>query len=192
VRGRLAAVLAAVLATSMAAAGCGVPVDREPRPLSAGEIPRPLPSFAEAPAETGEEGAAAASVYFVRDGRLVRVSRELAPTATLEEVLAAVSRGPTASERAEGIRSALTGDVNFAGLASGVPLLDVTDAVVDVELDQRIVALAQLVYTLTAVAGIDGVSFVHSGRPVEVPTGDGTLKRGPVRRTDYAAVAPEG
>jgi spore germination protein GerM len=52
--------------------------------------------------------------------------------------------------------------------------------------DEQLLAVAQLVCTLTARPGVGPVSFTLEGAPVDVPTGDGSLTSGPVSRDDYA------
>jgi len=187
---RRALTLACLLAVMLS--GCGIPIEDGARPVPADMIPSSLPPpgpAASSPA--GDHGAESADVFLVRDGRLVRVGRQPWNPPLLEGAIAALLRGPTAAERAEGVRTALARRVRLGGtVAAGVPLIDVTDSLTDVEGEEQILALAQLVFTLTAVPGVDGVSFALDGRPVEVPTGDGALKRGPIRRHDFAAVAP--
>lgn len=174
--------------------GCGIPVEDRARPVPADMIPPSVPAQPPAaPSASGDGGSASVDVFFVRDSRLVRVGRQPQSLSSLEGALAALLRGPAVAERAEGVRTAVTRPVRLAGaVAAGVPLIDVTDSFADVEGEEQILALAQLVFTLTALTGIDGVSFALDGRPVEVPTGDGALKRGPIRRDDFAAVAPLG
>ncbi|MDQ4068482.1 MAG: GerMN domain-containing protein [Actinomycetota bacterium] len=155
--------------------------------------PSPPPPGPAASSASGNQGSASADVFLVRDARLVRVGRQPWDPPSVEGAIAALLRGPTAAERADGVRTALTRPVRLAGtVAAGVPLIDVTDAFGDVDGEEQILALAQLVFTLTALPGVDGVSFALDGRPVEVPTGDGALKRGPIRRDDFSAVAPVG
>lgn len=172
--------------------GCGIPVEEGARPLPADMIPSSVPVQGPAGSSPpGDRGSASADVFLVRDSRLVRVGRHPWNPPSVEGAIAALLQGPTAAERADGVRAALTRPVRLAGaVAAGVPLIDVTDSFADVEAEEQILALAQLVFTLTALPGVDGVSFALEGRPVEVPTGDGALKRGPVRRADFAAVAP--
>ncbi len=174
--------------------GCGIPVEDRARPVPADMIPSSVPAHGPATSSaSGDRGSASADVFLVRDSRLVRVGRQPWDPPALEGAIAALLRGPTAAERADGVRTALTRPVRLAGtVAAGVPLIDVTDSFADVEGQEQILALAQLVFTLTALPGVDGVSFALDGRPVEVPTGDGALKRGPIRRHDFAAVAPVG
>ncbi len=172
--------------------GCGVPSEDRARSVPPDMIPSSLPAQGPVASPPGDRESASADVFFVRDGRLVRVGRQPWEPPLLEGAIAALLRGPTADERAEGVRTALTRPVRLAGtVAAGVPLIDVTASVADVEAEEQILALAQLVFTLTALRGVDGVSFALDGRPVEAPTGDGALKRGPIRRDDFAAVAPD-
>jgi len=173
---------------------CGIPVEERARPLPADMIPSSVPARGPAASSaSADRGPASADVFLVRNSRLVRVGRQPWNPPSLDGAIAALLRGPAADERAEGVRTALTRPVRLAGaLAAGVPLIDVTDSFTDVEGEEQILALAQLVFTLTALPGVDGVSFALDGRPVEVPTGDGALKRGPIRREDFAAVAPVG
>lgn len=174
--------------------GCGIPVEDRARPVPADMVPSSLPAPGPAASSpSGDGGAASADVFLVRDSRLVRVGRPPWDPPSVEGAIAALLQGPTADERADGIRTALTRPVRLAGtVAAGVPLIDVTDSFAGVEGEEQILALAQLVFTLTALPGVDGVSFALDGRPVEVPTGDGALERGPIRRQDFDAVAPVG
>jgi spore germination protein GerM len=54
----------------------------------------------------------------------------------------------------------------------------------------QVVAMAQLVYTLTLFPEIRAVSVRIDGRPARVPTDKGTLSAGPLHRRDYVALAP--
>lgn len=61
---------------------------------------------------------------------------------------------------------------------------------VDSPVREQILALSQIVYTATALDGIGGVEIWVDGGPAEVPTAQGSLKRGALTRADYAAIAP--
>ncbi len=184
-----------VVVTSLvliALCSCGIPVEDRARPLSADQVPSSLPGSG--PTSTvppGDPGPAATEVFFVRGSRLEPVARPARVPRSVENAIATLVGGPTPAERSEGVRTALTRPVRLAGtVAAGVPLIDVTESFAEVEGEELILALAQLVFTITGLPGVDGVSFARAGRPVEVPTADGTLKGGVLRRTDYAAVAP--
>lgn len=174
--------------------GCGIPVEERARPLSRGEVPSSLPNRVSPPtSRLGDPSVALAELFFVRDSRLAAVRREASATPSVEDILAGLMRGPTSVERSDGLRTALAGPVRLAGMeAAGVPVVDVAESFAQIEGEEQILALAQLVFTLTGVPGVDGVAFALSGRVVEVPTGDGTLKSGPLSRQDFAAVAPVG
>ena len=180
------------LATT-ALVSCGVPVDERAQPLSGDEV-RPSPPTA-APTPTtraADPSLGALELFLVRESRLVPVRRGAA-TPSVANALEALTSGPTSSERSQGLRTALAGPVRLAGMdGAAVPVVDVADSFGQIEGEEQILALAQIVFTLTAVPGVEGVAFALSEREVEVPTGDGTLKAGPLRRDDFAAVAPRG
>ena len=186
--------LAAFFVLVLVLAGCGIPVEDSARTLSADEIPSSLPSPTSAPTSPpADPSPASAEVFFVRGSRLAPVRREVSVPPSVEGTITALLTRPTPDERSQGLRTALPGEVRLAGtVAAGIPLIDVTESFAQVEGEEQILALAQVVFTLTGLPGVEGVSFALTGRPVEVPTGDGTLKRGPLRRQDFAAVAPLG
>jgi len=182
-RGGIAVCLALVVLS-----GCGIPVEDRPRPLSAADIPSSIPG---PPLTSMPPVGATVELFFVRGSRLAPVRRQTPSPLSVERTITAIMSGPIPLERSQGFRTALPGEVRLAGtVAAGVPLIDVTGSFDQVEGEEQILALAQLVFTLTGLPGVDGVSFALSGRTVEVPTGDGALKRGPLRREDFEAVAP--
>jgi spore germination protein GerM len=112
-------------------------------------------------------------------GRLVAEPRReaRAPRAALLALL----RGPTAAERARGIRSALPGGTRLVRLrvARGTATVGFAGGSRRAWLEGGFYATAQVVYTLTARPGIERVSmrvggrrccvFDHSGRPYARP-----------------------
>ncbi len=172
---------------------CGVPVDERAQPLSGEEVRPSRPTEARTPpSQASDPSLGFLEVFLVRDSRLVAVRRGVA-TPSVDDALAALTSGPTAAERSEGLRTALAGPVRLAGMdGAAVPVVDVVDSFGQIEGEEQILALAQIVFTLTGLPGVHGVAFALSGREVEVPTGDGTLKGGPLRRNDFAGVAPLG
>lgn len=172
---------------------CGIPADEGARPLSDDEVPPSVPGQATSPpSATASPNVASLELFFVMDSRMVPI-RRLAPGSSIEDALAGLVNGPSAAERSQGVRTALVGGVRLAETDRGaVPVVDVAESVAQLEGEEQILALAQIVFTLTGMPGVRGVSFALAGREVEVPTGDGTLKAGPLRREDFAAVAPPG
>jgi hypothetical protein len=171
-------------------AGCGVPVDDRARPLGGDQVPSSVPG-ATLPAPAGSVSLASVELFLVRGSRLAAVNRQVPTPVTAARTSTEIVRGPTQIERSGGLRTALPRSVRVLGsVAHDVPLIDVTESLTGVDGEEQVLALAQLVFTLTGLPGVNGVSFARDGRPVEVPTGDGELKRGPLRREDFAAVAP--
>jgi lipoprotein-anchoring transpeptidase ErfK/SrfK len=113
------------------------------------------------------QGAAAVTVWFARDGRVVPVHRNVS---SIKAAVRTLLAGPTAKERARGIRSALP---------ASVPLLDLSieRRVVSVDLGARLAAgrddsslrlrVSQLVRTVSSFPGVAGVRIlVDGGVPV--------------------------
>jgi hypothetical protein len=185
---RLVAVLC-VLAG--AAAACGLPTDRPPSFVADEDVPfgllagttttAPLPAQNPSPRVT--------EVCFVRDASVVEVARPV-NAATPEAALAELRAGPTAAEQASGVRTALLTEdpVEQVAVAAGVAKVELTSGFAAGGTQDTILAVAQLVCTLTGQAGVGQVAFTLEGAPVEVPRGDGTLAAGAVTRDDYASV----
>ncbi|MEW6152396.1 MAG: GerMN domain-containing protein [Actinomycetota bacterium] len=184
----VAGVVAGLVAWALVA--CGVPVDDRARTVAPADLGTPATVPSDAPPVARGPGRGTAQVYFVRGSRLEPVDREVALPLADGAIEALLAR-PTAAERDQGLRTAVTGTARLAGtLAAGVPLVEVDEAFVQVEGEEQVLALAQIVYTLTGLPGVSGVAFALDGRTVEVPTGDGALRPGPLRRFDYVAVSP--
>lgn len=180
------AVLAACL---MILTGCRgpavtvIPKSRLPEDVYSAR-PSPSPTNGEGPLRTG-------TVYMVRKGRLIDVSREL-PSATTrsEALLAALLEGPPAECRAT------------SAIPSDARAIDVVAAgnVATVDLSQefrrgaagRTLALrvAQIVYTLTEDSNILSVVFAFEGTQAPVISAGGRVLERPVGRKDYAGFAP--
>lgn len=174
-------------------AACGISTEDEPRVVQPDELPGTLarPPGPDPAATRAAPGVTVVQVFLVRGPRLEAVTREVPAPATLAETLHVLLRGPTPDEQRSGLRSALSPDVRLdSAVMSGNALVDVTP--LHGEGEEQILGVAQLVFTATALPDIRSVSVSLEGQPVEVPTGDGTLKRAPLNRADFASVAPEG
>jgi spore germination protein GerM len=124
------------------------------------------------------------SLCFVHDGELAVVGSALDPPIGLPDIVDALAEPPND----ESLRTALgepplVGDVQ---LVAGVARVDLLPAVTSLSGNEQLLAVAQLVCTLTARPGVGLVSFTLEGSPVDVPTGDGSLTSGAVSRDDYA------
>jgi Sporulation and spore germination len=188
----------AVAAASIAALGaCGVPNDNDPRVISDAEAPIDLnPADDDAPAGGDEE----VSLYFVREGNLVAVTRA-AEAETLDIAIAGLLGGLTEGETAlEGGGQLTTRippetelrSVSEAGEIATINLGCAADAtqtpecgVLGLQGDDQILLFGQLVCTADAVPGISGVRIMQEGEPLDAPLPDAASTPEPVRCFDY-------
>ncbi|HET6562163.1 MAG TPA: GerMN domain-containing protein [Marmoricola sp.] len=130
-------------------------------------------------------------VYFVRSGRLVAVERRLSSgsvTTALESLVA----GPTRTEVATGVRTSVAPQsfrVAHPGDSPRVVEVTAGPQFTSVSGQDQLLAVAQVVWTVTEVPGIRLVRFYLDRSPLEVPTDDG-LARHAVGRSDYMSVRP--
>jgi hypothetical protein len=195
-RGRL--VVAGLVLAALAGAGCGIPTEDSATLARPADVPFDL--LAEVPETTsttvssssGSSVMAKATIFLVQGERLAPVERDVPAPATGEGVLEALERGPTRSEAALGLRSALVGrDVmRSIGISGGIASVDLGPDFTDIVGRDQIMALAQIVSTVTGLAGVGRVSFTLEGVPVGVPRGDGAVTTESVSRDDYALLAP--
>ena len=194
-RGLLRRPATALVAAALAAAAgaCGVPAEDGATRHGPDEVPFNLlvddpPTTTTTPLSRSE----AVTVYFVAGSQLVATTRPLSDPAPLFGVVAVMAAGPTPAEAVLGVRSAIPGPdaVRQVGAAGGTAGVDLTAGFRVIPPGDQVLALAQIVYTLTARPGIGRVAFTLDGQEIDVPRGDGSLTRESVAREDYAVVAP--
>ena len=184
--------LAGVVALALAA--CGVPIDSGPHRLAAGDVPLGLAAPSTTTTQAGPRSPRAVAViqaYLVFQDRLVARSRVIPSPANPMAALGALLAGPTALEAGAGLRSAIPAGAVVLDVhedKSGRATIDMSTEVAQTGGPDQILAIAQVVYTATALPGVTSVSFELAGQPVEVPRADGTLMSGPVGRGDFAAL----
>ena len=141
-----------------------------------------------------------AKIYLVKNGRLIGVDRPVQPGADLSGIIRDVQDGPTNSERAAGLRTAVSADaVTVLGIAQqgGTATVDVAPSFLELlpfPTEQQLAA-GQLVMTLTDRGpGIGRVRFTVGGNAVAVPRGDGSAPQQPdlsVSRDDYLGLVEQ-
>lgn len=176
----VAAWLTAVLVT-----GCGV---------TAQDTSEPVTTVAPSVSPPGEDEGSSGprlTVFFVRGSQLAPVQRRIS-AATPAAALDQVTEGPTRTEAAGGIRTALPPEVvGIDTLAPpGVVTVSVTRGFTGITGGNQLLAVAQIVWTLTDLPAVDRVRFTVDGVAVEVPT-DAGLSAASVDRDDFGSVAPE-
>lgn len=178
----LRAVLVALAAVLVA--GCGVAPDDRPEEVSTDAAPASATGI-------GTPGSGPLlTIYLVRGTDLAPVVRRTT-TRTTTDVLDLLLEGPTRVEAADGIRTALAPEVVGVedALPDGTVTLSLTRGFTGLTGGNQLLAVAQVVWSLTELPAISGVRFTVEGAPVEVPTDRG-LTASTVEREDYASVAP--
>jgi hypothetical protein len=173
------AALSALLALLALVAGCGLGAMPAPEQVVTPSVegPHPVP-----------DGTARVRVYFVRDGRLAPVLRRAGPSPQAAVTLLAT--GPTRTESDDGLRSMLgPGPVLVTGPTAGTLTVDLGPGFELLPGRERLLAAAQLVWTLTEVPGVERAHLRVEGRLIAVPADGGAVRR-PLRREDFRSVAP--
>ncbi len=174
----------------LAATACRVPAQPGPEVVDAESVPFSLldpdapPVVPTTPAERTER----ARLCYLADGRLKAVDEEVRAEVPLIELVRALASPPR--DRPEALRTALVDEslVRDVRAAGGIARVDLSQSISILAGDEQLLAVSQMVCTLTGRPGIGLVSFSVEGTPVEVPRGDGALVAHPVSRDDYAAL----
>ena len=173
---------ALVVAGAVALSACGVPVDGHPIALSCQGVPFGLleptgPTTSLAPVPPSAVNVPVQIYLFGSNGHLVAADRDLpVADANLAAVVGALVVGPTDAEATAGIQSslpALTTVLSGTAIVDGVATVNLGGTFGQLVGTQEIEAVAQLVFTASALPGVNGVTFQLSGLPVDVPVASG-------------------
>jgi spore germination protein GerM len=186
--------VAAAAIAGVVAAGCGVPPDDRATLAAPGSVPYDL--LGDGPAATATTQLASptekATIFLVQGERLAAVQRELPAPVSVESVLETLAAGPTATEVQLGLRTALLapGLMRSGGVSGGIATIDLGQPFTEIAGRDQIVALAQIVSTVTGLPGVGRAQFTLDGQPVGILRGDGAVTTETVSRDDYATLAP--
>lgn len=188
-------VLALVAATVLLAA-CGVPGDDSPRPLDGDAVPFDLLAPTAETTTTSTPSVFAdtvrVAVYLADpEGKLQAVRRPVTTPATVAKVVESLLAGPTEEESSH-LSTAITSGTELLGVdgpSDGLVTINLSRDVLDITGRQQILALAQVVWTVTALPSVDRVLFEFEGEPTEVQNGNGTLTSSPLSRLSYGDLA---
>ena len=178
--------LAVVGVCALSLSACGFPTEDSSSPIAAEERPEGL--------GPPDSGAATATdevvVWFIRDDVLVRRPREVAEPADAAAVVVALGAGVTAAEAEGGLRSALpdTSMLVTASLSGGTATVQLADEFLEIPPGDQVLALGQVVLTLTDLRGIGRVRFEIGGEAVATPLPDGTSTEDSVSREDFRSL----
>lgn len=176
-----------IAALAVLLAGCAVDTQSQPETIDRDDIPFDL--LAKAPPPDVKSGPApyAYTVFLVDSRGLVESPRSGEELPGLENVLRALTKGLTESERRAGLRTKIPPGTTIrrVQIVGSVVIVDLGGAFDTATGNDRIVGLAQLVYTATSAVPQDQVRFELYSRAIEVPRGDGALTNDPVGSEDY-------
>jgi spore germination protein GerM len=173
-------------------AACGVPTQGPP--VSITRVPydltKPEPHVVATPTPTGT---GRPYVYLVRDELLVPVKASRAssdPSAGVTQVLAQLADGPADQDRSGGLSTALGPDTAFrlVRLQGGVARIDIAPGDQVPSPSRVLLAVAQVVLSVTSVPGVDAVLVSRDGGALELPLPGGALTGAPVTAQDYASL----
>lgn len=185
---RIAAVLLA-LTTLSGLVACGAPPEPTAQAVDDTSVPFGLLDRDAPPllTPTGQD-TERASLCFVRGDKLAVIDTTLERPANPTTVVDALVEPP--KDAGASLRTAIGPPPLVAGirLEAGVAEIDLRPAITDLAGDEQLLAVAQLVCTLTNQPGIGTVSFTLEGAPIDVPRGDGSLTSAPVSRDDYRSL----
>jgi spore germination protein GerM len=185
--------LVVLVLTVVGLVACGVPGDSSPHELDAKSVPYGLLAPTAENTTTTQPSAFTATsrvkIYLAdADGKLEAVTRQVTAPTTPAKAIVALLNGPSKDE-ADKLHSAITTDTKLLGIdgpADGLVTLDLSHHLLDITGRQQILALSQVVYTVTELPSVDRVLFQIDGENVEVPNGNGTLTASPLGRLSYS------
>lgn len=188
---RRAASLVWVAVFSVLVSACGLAVNASPTRVSPKQVPFGL-LHKSPPTTSPTRRGQYVTIYLDGPQSLVAVSREVPVPVSAGRVLVALTAGPTSAEAAQNWQSPIStaAPLTLGRLSTTDITVNVTGAFTKLAGADQVIAAAQLVYTLTALPGIQSVTIRIDGKRAKVPTGKGTLNAGPLDRADYATVAP--
>lgn len=180
-----------------ALAACGLSANPAPNRLAAEDVPfglldPPTSTTAAAPTTVPPQSSQTVQVYFVRDKRLVAVERELPVPTTAFDLVSELLDGPTEAEASKGLRTAIATGTQLlsATVVDRGVVTDFSGEFGNIQGEDQILAVAQVVFTVTGLDGVTGVTFRLDGKAVDVQRGDGTIRPGPVGRLSFPAQKP--
>jgi spore germination protein GerM len=175
---------------------CGITGDPTPRDIPADQR-KSLDD--RAAADATNVGARGVKLYFlvptgqgVAD-RLQSSDRSVANDA--EAIARELLKGLNDADRERKLRTSIPTGIllrSASTTADGTAVVDLDNAFFNARGDQQSTAVAQIVFTMTAMTGVREVRLLVDGRPREWPRGDGTLQA-PDRaltRSDFAELNP--
>lgn len=163
-RSRSAWMLAGAVALGAVVAGCGVPLDNEPRPVTGATVPRET-----TPTTSASPTAQEVSVYYLEGDHLAVTRYPVEGEPTLDAALGFLLSGEPTGQAKTVIPPGTS--LRSLKVDDDLATIDLTSEIVDDTSGQvQKQAFAQIAFTALATENINQVRFLVDGKPVEVPT----------------------
>lgn len=175
-----------------AAASCGLPARNHVTTVDSTSVPfgllRPTPVSS---ANAGP-GGHPVHIFLIEGTRLVAADRRVLSANVPSSTVRVLFLGPLPAETKHGLTSDIPAQTHLVSLdlKGTTATLDLTGEFGTVGGTAQVLAVAQIVYTLTAFQYIHSVRIEINGKPVEAPNGSGSLSYAARSRSDYHSVAP--
>lgn len=188
-RGRWTHDLALVCAVTVLA-GCGVPVEDRARRVPAERIPDGLLA-SDTTTPTEPDDRESIDVWLVRDGLLVASRHEIERPVTAQRALDELLSGPDEDEQSRSLRSAIPDAAVLvsAEVSGGIARVELAASFSDIPAGDQVLAVGQIVLTLTDLRGVGLVAFSVADGPIAVPLPSGESSGERVSRDDYVELA---
>lgn len=183
----------AVMVAALVAASCGVPTDGEARRLQPEQVPFNLtattvvsPSTTLPTTTAPIVAGSAVILYFVTETGLRAVPVSVDPVPDLVGIMELLAVDPP---EASNLRTVLQpGEVVSIEQDpenDGRRIVDVDPALVQLPGSEQVLAIGQIVLTLTDRPGVRSLLFTSNGEPLSIARADGSIIEGPARRVDF-------
>jgi len=179
-------VMSVISVISVVASACGVPIEQSAEPISADDLPVGLrPTDSTIPAALADQEPI--DIWLVRDDRLAATRHRVDPPVTPQVALAELLSGPSEAEQNRSLRSAIPdAEVVLAvEVLRGVAIVDLAPTFSEIPASDQVLAVGQIVMTLTDLRGVGRVRFVVDEVDIAVPLPTGDASEGGVSRDDY-------
>ncbi|MEO5898808.1 MAG: GerMN domain-containing protein [Ilumatobacteraceae bacterium] len=178
-----------VAVAAVLVASCGVPTEGTPRRIAERRLPESLRPESVADSTPGP-AREAVTVWLVRDGHLVAVTHEVEAPATAATTVADLAAAPTLAEQRQSLRSAIPDGQVIVSVAvsGGTATIALADSFDQILTTDQVLAIGQLVLTLTDLRGIGQVRFELDTTEIAVPLPDGRSTDGAVSADDYRSL----
>ncbi len=182
-------------------ASCGVPENGSTRAVPDDDVPYRLlrsPAVASpTPPPEGKEVTVPQIFLVDPDGHLVPKALQVpvdSPQKVADAALLALAAGPTNTQRASGLSTALGPDVRvrLVKLAEGTAHVSLDVPENGVSADRLPLATGQVVLTAVSVQGVNRVQLIRNGQPIGAPLPGGEQTTEPLVASDYSSLLAAG